>query len=138
MQLYLSSKDSLDIPYITFPDLLRKWAEKNPNKTAFIFVDVGHDRYELSFGELYDKATKFAKALIRHGVRKGEVIARNGRSLPEWLIACFGIQLTGEILLCLPYLQKKNDFVKKKMCSKLGRVKYSSLILVPTGRTVNL
>nr|XP_022302879.1 uncharacterized protein LOC111110604 [Crassostrea virginica] len=118
---YLSSKESLDIPYITFPDLLRKWAEKNPNKTAFIFVDEEVDRYELSFGELYDKATKFAKALIGHGVRKGDVIALNGRNLPEWLIACFGIQLAGGSPLCLPYLQKKNDFVK--VCSKLGRVK---------------
>ena len=118
---YLSSKETLDIPYVTFPDLLRKWAEKNPNKTAFIFVDVGDERYELSFGELYDKATKFAKALIGHGVRKGDVIALNGRNLPEWLIACFGIQLAGGSPLCLPYLQKKNDFVK--VCSNLGRVK---------------
>ena len=60
---YLSSKDSLDIPYVTFPALLRKWAEMNPKKTAYIFADEENDRYELSFGELYDKATKFAKAL---------------------------------------------------------------------------
>ncbi|XP_022302880.2 indoleacetate--CoA ligase-like [Crassostrea virginica] len=118
---YLSSKESLDIPYITFPDLLRKWAEKNPNKTAFIFVDEEDDRYELSLGELYDKATKFAKTLTGHGVRKGDVIALNGRNLPEWLIACFGIQLAGGSPLCLPYLQKKDDFVK--VCSKLGPVK---------------
>ena len=118
---YLSSKDSLDIPYVTFPDLLRKWAEKNPKKTAYIFIDVENYRYELSFGELYDKATKFAKALIGHGVRKGDVIALNGRNLPEWLISCFGIQLAGGSPLCLPYLQKKNDFVN--LCSKLGRVK---------------
>ena len=103
---------TLNIPYITFPDLLRKWAEKNPNKTAYIFIDAENDRYELSFGELYDKATKFAKALIGNGVHKGDVFALNGRNLPAWLIAWFGVQLAGGIHLCLLYLQKKNTFVK--------------------------
>ena len=109
----LNSEETLDIPYVNFPDILRKWAEKNPNKTAYIFIDAENDRYELSFGELYDKATKFAKALIGHDVRKGDVIALNGRNLPEWLIACFGIQLAGRIPLCL--LMLFILFVKNKI-----------------------
>ena len=123
-----NSEETLNIPYVNFQDLLRKWAEKYPNKTAFILIDVENDRYELSFGELYDKATKFAKALIRHGIHKGDVIALNGKNLQEWLIACFGIQLAGGISLCLPYLQKKNDFVE--ICIKIGRVE---MLIIDSG-----
>ena len=62
---YLSSKTALDIPYIIFPDLLRKLAIKNyPNKTAYIFIGMENKRYELSFGELYDKAV-FVQNRIR-------------------------------------------------------------------------
>ena len=69
---YLSSKTALDIPYITFPDLLRKLAIKNyPNKTAFIFIGMKNKRYKPSFGELYDKAIiYFDKVFVQNRVRK--------------------------------------------------------------------
>ena len=57
---YLSSKTALDnITCITFPELLRKWSEKCPNKIAFIFIDMGNEGHEFSFGELYDKAITY-------------------------------------------------------------------------------
>ena len=56
---YLSSKTALDITCITFPDLLRKCSEKCPNKTAFIFIDMGNEGHEFYFGELYDKAITY-------------------------------------------------------------------------------
>ena len=58
---YLSLKTALDIPYIAFPDLLRKWSEKHPNKTGTHL----HSHGKFSFRELYDEATKIAKALVQ-------------------------------------------------------------------------
>ena len=73
----LSLKTALDIPYIAFPDLLRKWSEKHPNKTGTHL----HSHGKFSFRELNDEATNVAKALVQYEIQRGEIVA--------WMVEIF-------------------------------------------------
>lgn len=118
---YLSSNDVLDVPYISFPDLLKKSAKDTPNKEICIFFDENNERSVLTCGELYDKATKFARALVQMGIKRGDIIGLSGRNVPEWLIADLGVQMAGGCSLCLPYQQKEEDCVR--LFNSIGNVK---------------
>ena len=80
---YLASNTAPAVPYTTYPELLRKWASKTPYKAAFIFVDKDLRRTVLSYRDLYENSTKFAKSLVHHGVKQGDIIGLSGRNVPE-------------------------------------------------------
>ena len=86
-------KTALDIPYIAFPDLLRKWSEKHPSKTGTHL----HSHGKFSFRELYDEATKVAKALVQYEIQRGEIIA--------WIVEIFtnGSMLISALTLALKW-----------------------------------
>lgn len=125
---YLSSNVYLDIPYITFPDLLKKRAKETPDKEICIFFDENNERSVLTFGEIYEKSTKFARALVQMGVKRGDIIGLSGRNVPEWLIADVGVQMAGGCSLCLPYQQKEEDYVR--LFNSIGNVK---LLIIDPG-----
>ena len=92
---YISSPDTLDIPNITFPELLGRLAAAKPDKAAYIFIDDQENAHSLTYRELYEKASKFARVLVNFGIMKGDKVALSGGNVPEWLIANFGIQMAG-------------------------------------------
>lgn len=96
---YLASTKALDVPYITYPELLKRRASETPEKAGYVFIDGENRRTVLTFGELYTKSAKFAKNLVHLGVKKNDIVGLSGRNVPEWLIANFGIQLS-----TLPYI----------------------------------
>lgn len=104
---YLSSNTALDIPYTTYPDLLKRRAEESHDKVVYIFIDDDNARFELTYGDLYDKANKFAKTLVQMGVKKGDIIGLSGRNVPEWLIANFGVQMAGDVRYVCPIKRGK-------------------------------
>lgn len=58
---YLASTKALDVPYITYPELLKRRASETPEKAVYVFIDGENRRTVLTFGELYTKSAKFAK-----------------------------------------------------------------------------
>ncbi|XP_065937003.1 uncharacterized protein [Magallana gigas] len=118
---YLSSNTALDIPYTTYPDLLKRRAEESHDKVVYIFIDDDNARFELTYGDLYDKANKFAKTLVQMGVKRGDIIGLSGRNVPEWLIANFGVQMAGGCPLCLPYQEREDQITK--LLNSVGSVK---------------
>ncbi|XP_022321945.2 fatty acid--[acyl-carrier-protein] ligase ScoC-like [Crassostrea virginica] len=119
---YLASSTAPAVPYTTYPELLRKWASKTTNKAAFIFVDKDLKRTVLSYSDLYENSTKFAKGLVHYGVKQGDIIGLSGRNVPEWLIANFGIQMAGGCPLYFSFHKKDgNDIVT--LFQGVGKVK---------------
>ena len=119
---YLASNTAPAVPYTTYPELLRKWASKTTNKAGFIFVDKDLKRTVLSYSDLYENSTKFAKGLVHHGVKQGDIIGLSGRNVPEWLIANFGIQMAGGCPLYFSFHKKDgNDIVT--LFQGVGKVK---------------
>ncbi|XP_052679504.1 uncharacterized protein LOC128160245 [Crassostrea angulata] len=127
---YLYCDTVLDIPYTTFPNLLKQRAQKSPDEVVCIFIDDDRARSILTFGDLYKKATKFAKTLVQMGVKRGDIIGLNGRNVPEWLIADLGVQMAGGCSLCLPYQQKEETMVE--LFDAIGNIK---LLIIDPGNS---
>lgn len=118
----MASRKALDVPYITYPELLKRRASETPEKAGYIFLDGDNRRIVLTFSELYKKSAKFAKNLVHLGVKKGDVVGLSGRNVPEWLIANFGIQLAGGCPLFLTFHRKDGNDIVELFCS-VGNVK---------------
>lgn len=119
---YLASTKALDVPYITYPELLKRRASETPEKAVYVFNDGENRRTVLTFGELYTKSATFAKNLVHLGVKKNDIVGLSGRNVPEWLIANFGIQLAGGCPLYLTFYRKDgNDIVD--LFRSVGNVK---------------
>src|SRR5262245_16856146 len=82
-------------------DYVEKWARETPDKVA-MEVPGGPS---LTYAQTLEKSRRFANALLAAGSRKGDVIAIQLPSHPEFLIAYFGVTMMGGILctLHMPY-----------------------------------
>ncbi len=54
---------------------VEKFAKKNPDKIAYVFVSEDKKATKITYSELDHKVNKLANALKKLGVRKGDVIA---------------------------------------------------------------
>ncbi|HEY7244630.1 MAG TPA: class I adenylate-forming enzyme family protein [Xanthobacteraceae bacterium] len=82
-------------------DYVEKWARETPDQVAMT-VPGGPS---LTYAETFAKSRRFANALVAAGLRKGDVIAIQLPSHPEFLIAYFGVLMMGGVLctLHMPY-----------------------------------
>jgi long-chain acyl-CoA synthetase len=80
--------------YIKSP--LENTAERVGDKTAIVF---GERR--ISFASLEEDSNKFARALVKLGVKKGDRVAMLQNSSPEFVVVLFGIVKTGSIVVPL-------------------------------------
>ena len=82
-------------------DYLEKWAHVRPDNVA-MFVPSGPS---LTYRDAFTKARRFANALIALGLKKGDTVAIQLPSYPEFLIAYFGVNMMGGVLstMHMPY-----------------------------------
>jgi long-chain acyl-CoA synthetase len=78
---------------------LRRIAERRPAAVA-----VRHGGTELSYGQLLDRAARFARFLVEQGVTPGQRIGVLMHNQPEWLVAMLGIWQAGAVLVPFNYL----------------------------------
>ncbi|MEE8600068.1 class I adenylate-forming enzyme family protein [Euzebya tangerina] len=92
----------------TFGDQLRRNARRHPDKLAVVALDSpAHDRRELTYRQLDERANQIAHALADHGLETGDVVAIMGRNSPElittfWACAKLGAAVTGLNYTFLP------------------------------------
>ena len=79
----------------TVPEYLQFHSKNNPDREAVVFAHTDGSRTAVKFGELYEKAIRSAKSLIKLGVKKYEIIAITLKNCPEWLYITFGAILAG-------------------------------------------
>ena len=77
-------------------EILRASARRNANRTALICGDRS-----MSYGALDATASRFAHALLRRGLAKGDAVAAMCRNLPEYVALHFGNARTGCLLVNL-------------------------------------
>lgn len=82
-------------------DYVEKHARERPDSIAML-VPRGAS---LSYRETFSKARRLANALVAIGLKKGDTVAIQLPSQPEFLIAYFGVNMMGGILctLHMPY-----------------------------------
>lgn len=81
-------------PDWTVPDLLRCSATRSPDSTALLFYGN-----RISYSELDDFTTRFALALRRLGVSKGDRIALMLPNIPQVVIAYYGSLKAGAVVV---------------------------------------
>ncbi|XP_014777836.1 medium-chain acyl-CoA ligase ACSF2, mitochondrial isoform X1 [Octopus bimaculoides] len=95
MSSYLHTKENSQISYETIPERLRKRAEEYPGRVTIVCYDAEFQRHQITMKEMYDGAVKFAKALMKLGVEKGDTIAFCVPNCVEWMSYDIGIMMTG-------------------------------------------
>ena len=83
---------SLTYPRITLGGALSETARKFPDQTALLFYGR-----KLSYAELDRLANRFARALARLGVKKGDRVALMLPNTPHMVIAYYGTLRTGAV-----------------------------------------
>ena len=77
---------------ITMPEVLTRTAEKFPKRTALLFLGK-----EISYASLERLVNRFANALIKLGVKRGDKVALLLPNIPQIVIAYYGIWRMGAI-----------------------------------------
>jgi long-chain acyl-CoA synthetase len=75
---------------LNLASILRESAQRNPGKKAIVIADA-----ELSYGMLHDYARRFAGALGKIGIKRGQHIALMLPNVPHFTIAYFGAHYAG-------------------------------------------
>ncbi len=92
--------------FVHLGEMLERSAKKYGKKSA-----VWYEGKEISFQELNRNANRFANALLRHGVQKGDVIAIMLPNIPEFLYAFFGAQRIGAVVVTLNPMYKGGEII---------------------------
>lgn len=93
----------MDYPKITLDRFLSDSAQKHPEQTALIFgARVGTRILDarLRYGALERAAQRFAAALQKTGVRKGDRVALMLPNCPQFVIAAYATWRIGGIVVC--------------------------------------
>jgi long-chain acyl-CoA synthetase len=79
-----------EYPEMSIPELLNKTASKKPDSAAIYFMGR-----KMSYKELKENVDRFATALARLGVKKGDVVAIHLADLPQFIIGYYGALAAG-------------------------------------------
>jgi len=95
---------NLEYPEASLSDLLKKKAEKYPDKTAIAYFDK-----PMTYRELDSASDRFATALNDLGVKKGDKVALFLANMPPFIIAYYGILRIGAIETAISPLYKERE-----------------------------
>ena len=87
----------------TIGENLRATVERFPEREALV---VAHQHYRATYAELWLQVDRVARALIAHGVRKGDRVGIWAPNRHEWVVTQFATARAGAILVTInPALQ---------------------------------
>ncbi len=95
---------SLHYPDMTLGDMLAETATKFPDHTALIFYGK-----KTSYSELNALANRFAHAISRLGIKKGDRVALMLPNIPQMVIAYYGTLRTGAIAVATNPLYHEHE-----------------------------
>jgi long-chain acyl-CoA synthetase len=87
-------RTDLNYPRRSLIDILRIAASDVPDRPATAFLGA-----QLTYGEIKDRADRFATALARFGIGKGDRVGVMLPNCPQYLFVCFGILRLGAIVV---------------------------------------
>jgi acetyl-CoA synthetase len=82
-------------------DLCEKWATSQPDRLALIYLRPDGAQREYNFTQLSRASSRFANALVEHGVMRGDRVAILLPQVPETLLAHLAAYKIGAIALPL-------------------------------------
>ncbi|WP_332648562.1 class I adenylate-forming enzyme family protein [Lysinibacillus sp. 54212] len=98
--------EKIDIPQVPIGNMLKGAANKYPNNSALIFHDL-----RISYKNLYEESLKLANALHDLGYGKGDVISTYLPNSIQYVIAYYGILLSGATYSAINPFSPVNEVV---------------------------
>jgi long-chain acyl-CoA synthetase len=99
---------TLDYPWQDVYSFVAAAADKEPNKTAAIFMGK-----ELSFGEIFAQAGRMAGALHAKGVKKGDRVVLLLPNCPQFIIAYYAVLRLGATVVLANPLNVERELIFK-------------------------
>ena len=73
------------------------------------------EKEDLTFSDIHVKAKSLAQGLTSLGIEKGDVIALGTDNTPEWMVAMFGIQMSGAVPLMFLFDRKDGTDIESHL-----------------------
>ncbi|HXH83926.1 MAG TPA: long-chain-fatty-acid--CoA ligase [Candidatus Tectomicrobia bacterium] len=86
-------RPSLDYPRMPYDRMLRDTAARHPETAAVVFRDVS-----VTYRELEALTNRFARALVRLGVAKGDRVCILSTNCPEYVVAFYAVARIGAVV----------------------------------------
>lgn len=94
----------IEYPLIPLSELLKNTAQKYPNSVATIYFDRG-----ITYKGLDTATDKFAAALSKLGVKKGDKVALFLPNVPQFIVSYYGALRIGAIVTAISPLYKERE-----------------------------
>jgi long-chain acyl-CoA synthetase len=94
----------IEYPLIPLSELLKNTAQKYPNSVATIYFDRG-----ITYKGLDTATDKFAAALSKLGVKKGDKVALFLPNVPQFMVSYYGALRIGAIVTAISPLYKERE-----------------------------
>ncbi|RKQ29986.1 class I adenylate-forming enzyme family protein [Oceanobacillus halophilus] len=96
----------IDYPNVPVGAVMKGSAERFPDRDAYIY----HDQ-RIKYKEIYRESLRFANALRKMGVGKGTVISTHLPTCPQYIVAFYGIALSGATYSPINPYMPENDVI---------------------------
>jgi fatty-acyl-CoA synthase len=101
-------------------EVLRRHAEVVPTKPALVYRDGAH-REVVTYGQLDERANRFAHALAAHGVERGDRVAVLMFNNPWWAVAFYGTLKRGAVVVPVNARFRQDEVVNQlRACRPAG------------------
>jgi acetyl-CoA synthetase len=102
---------SIEVPeYYNFGfDVIDRWAEKDPEKPAMLWVNRQGLEKRYSFGDLRSQSDRAAGILQRHGIGRGDRVLIMLPRIPEWWVLIIALVKLGAVYCPAPTILTPRD-----------------------------
>ncbi|WP_076756950.1 AMP-binding protein [Edaphobacillus lindanitolerans] len=93
-------------------DILRRAAERFPDRHAFTFLDATGKEEQISYRDLNEQVNRAANALSEKGIQKGDRVVAVGRNSPEFVIMAFAAMKLGAWITPLNFMLNSAELAR--------------------------
>jgi long-chain acyl-CoA synthetase len=108
---------TIDYPLVPLQEILHKSALIFPQKTA-----IAYGEQEITYSKLDELSNKFANAIAKLGVEKGDRAAIFLPNIPQFIIAYFGILKAGAVATAISPLHREREVEYQLRDSEAGTI----------------
>ena len=108
---------NIEYPKTPLHELLERAAKAYPAKTA-----IAYGEREITYAELNSLSSRFAAALSKLGIEKGERVALFLPNIPQFVIAYYGILKAGAVLTAISPLHKEREVAYQLNDAEAGTI----------------
>ena len=101
--------------------MILRHSQRDPQSVAQVFINWNTlEKEYLTFTNIYEAASKFARGLMHLGIEKGDTVALGTDNAPEWTTTLIGIQMSGAVPLLFMF-DRRDGSDLEAMLTKHGQ-----------------